>query len=640
MSQYQSPKYDSPNAQGYENDFDIFIKNGTPKFSEEAFAQMMRQYLSDSHEDATTSFEEQGSTAQCAEVYRPYHSQEHPFGGHGSQYGGGGEAVNPTDTVNYAPTQVTNESQTITSATPKYQSKRAEKRAALEAQGIDFGIDFRKKDEVKKIDGVLHVRYRDEWKPAVYHYELRAEMIAKAPPELYAHCPARGLGETDVECGRLEAMSRENGNRISKRDFKARMPPTVLKQNGRVAPLISENAIGMRRLRFRDLAGLLAWDSREGSSERKKALVQCIPSKIMAQIILDNNTRIHRDLTKEEILFINRANRGLNPQKAGSKKLSDDERQQREAAKDVKLEGFQPVNEPAWPYLDDPDNNQAAIARARMSLGLLPAEPNPPLSSTHGVAIDNQESEEQKCNSASKSKAQSYGSRTEGKKRFWNEEMESSNLDIITRAKRRCDFTEFGVNVSNQNSSLSHDLDSEDLVVLRHDHELRTSAQYLSYVPRPVRNVTPRHESLPGEPKFAHRILQGELETRWVNPLLEGPLQGSQTLPHTIRPFEGQFTSATASNTDHGQYFERGAHPAQPLDYRLEVPTNEAEGATVRGYIGLAEADYSRYLGVDPPNLGSGDASYIDQWWKLQALFAGHWPLGSEPPRLWRCDEH
>lgn len=79
-----------------------------------------------------------------------------------------------------------------------YLSKRAIKRAALEANNVDFGNDFRKKGRVEYINGELHVQYRSRMKPAVYHHTLRAEMIAQAPPSRYEHTPKSGNDVLDV----------------------------------------------------------------------------------------------------------------------------------------------------------------------------------------------------------------------------------------------------------------------------------------------------------------------------------------------------------------------------------------------------------------------------------------------------------
>ncbi|KAL8926705.1 MAG: hypothetical protein Q9208_002779 [Pyrenodesmia sp. 3 TL-2023] len=320
-----------------------------------------------------------------------------------------------------------------------YRSKRAIKRAALEAINVDFGNDFRKKGKVEYINGELHVQYRSRMKPAVYHHTLRAEMIAQAPPSRYEHTPKSGKDvldvtsfheahrawgfanrgmmpdicfqwlpaddrvtkapgpmmhngrividtennpvrdwdipcclSSDVEGGRLEAMSRENGNKISKRDFRARMPPKVLKRDGEWKDLMGETALGMRRIRFRDRTALIAHNPREGSSERKKALIQTIPAHVMAQILTTNSVRCWRDTTKAERVYLDSVNAGHHLNKAGSNRLTDEVREDRNVPRDLKLLDFTVVNQVAWPYVDGVDNDVEALAIARESLGLSP----------------------------------------------------------------------------------------------------------------------------------------------------------------------------------------------------------------------------------------------------------------------------
>ncbi|KAL8761962.1 MAG: hypothetical protein Q9184_001976 [Pyrenodesmia sp. 2 TL-2023] len=320
-----------------------------------------------------------------------------------------------------------------------YLSKRAIKRAALEAKNVDFGNDFRKKGKVEYINGELHVQYRSRMKPAVYHHTLRAEMIAQAPPSRYEHTPKSGQDVLDVtsfheshrawgfanrammpdicfqwlpandkvtktpgpmmhngkividtennpvrdwnipsclssevEGGRLEAMSRENGNKISKRDFRSRMPPKVLKRDGEWKGLMGETALGMRRIRFRDRTALIAHNPREGSIDRKKALVQTIPAHVMAEILITNSVRCWRDTTKAERVFLDSVNAGHHLNKAGSNRLDDEVREDRNVPRNLKLLDFTPVNQVAWPYVDGVGKDEEALALARESLGLSP----------------------------------------------------------------------------------------------------------------------------------------------------------------------------------------------------------------------------------------------------------------------------
>ncbi|KAI4176100.1 MAG: hypothetical protein LQ346_007959, partial [Caloplaca aetnensis] len=93
-------------------------------------------------------------------------------------------------------------------------------------------------------------------------------------------------------------------NKISKRDFRSRMPPQILKRDGEWKDLMGETALGMRRIRFRDRTALIAQDPREGSLQRKKALVQTIPAHVMAEILTTNSVRCWRDTTRAERVFL------------------------------------------------------------------------------------------------------------------------------------------------------------------------------------------------------------------------------------------------------------------------------------------------------------------------------------------------
>ncbi|KAL8728634.1 MAG: hypothetical protein Q9181_005284 [Wetmoreana brouardii] len=322
----------------------------------------------------------------------------------------------------------------------EYKSKKEKRRAGLEASGIEYGADLKAKGNVAKIDGAIYVRYREEFQPAVYHADLRAEMIAQNPPDRYLHPPARGVDDLDltsfwpshatwgfqnrddrpdilfeflpterravrdpgvmrhngrividqdghpirdwsvpaclsseVEPGRLEAMYRESGNKISKQDFRARMPPLVPDGNGGHKAVVTLTAIGMRRIRFRDLAGLFATDPRQGSKARKKALIQCYPPETLAEVLMRNSTRCFRDLTMAEIAYVDTTNRGANPEKAGGRALSKDQRKLQQARKDGILENFEPPNPTAWPYDGDMDDKKA-VAVAREFLGFSPVD--------------------------------------------------------------------------------------------------------------------------------------------------------------------------------------------------------------------------------------------------------------------------
>ncbi|KAL9029603.1 MAG: hypothetical protein Q9196_002177 [Gyalolechia fulgens] len=575
MSRFLSSQDNLFDGAEYYHQFDLPIDDGPNMWYDEGFTQTMQQFLSDSHEDGISTSGQQRTSAEWLYSNDPSRWQGFPIEGHDAHYGG---VIDPALAVSHVSAEPTNDSRIQSSEPYIHLSKRAAKRADLEARGIEFGTELTRKGAVMEIDGVLHVYYEDEWRPAVYHQTLRAEMIAAAPPELYLHTPARGIAADDVtsfwephrtwgfnvranrpkvlfewlplidrstpepgpmmhngqividlsnhpvrdwaiplclssevEAGRLEAMTRENGNRLSKRDIRARMPSTVVKRNGRNIPPISEHAIAMRRTRFRDQAGLLSWNPRDGSLGKKRALIQCIPADIMGQILATNDTSCFRDLTQEEMTFIDRANRGLNPEKAGSRQLSANERERRLAVKDVKLKNFEPINETAWPYMDSPDNDDLAISRARMKLGLPPLESDH-AQEFHGAPVNDEKTENHPGGSTHPAINQVV-STCGRKKRLRDEDLGSPSTDGgDMRTKRRCDSAD----LEKDGLSSAKIGSSEYLVASSYDDEVRHYAEYLSFKPRQAPRATSPDEPHSATPNFAHNILQGE-ETREID---------------------------------------------------------------------------------------------------------------------------
>ncbi|KAI4237969.1 MAG: hypothetical protein LQ349_001430 [Xanthoria aureola] len=72
--------------------------------------------------------------------------------------------------------------------------------ARLAADSIEIGLIRMPKAKVKQMNGKLHVELSPRnWVPAVYHNDIRAELVAQAPPQLYDHQPAAGSqGQLDV----------------------------------------------------------------------------------------------------------------------------------------------------------------------------------------------------------------------------------------------------------------------------------------------------------------------------------------------------------------------------------------------------------------------------------------------------------
>ena len=103
----------------------------------------------------------------------------------------------------------------------------------------------------------------------------------------------------------MEAIVRSNVAIISK-DFQQRMPP-------RNAP--TENALSMRRTRFRALAGCLSWREREGTNTFKDYLDELVPLTFLR----GNSTKNFRDLTPLEVAAMKKGNLGQYPSRSRKK---------------------------------------------------------------------------------------------------------------------------------------------------------------------------------------------------------------------------------------------------------------------------------------------------------------------------------
>ncbi|KAI4143259.1 MAG: hypothetical protein LQ341_002960 [Variospora aurantia] len=466
--------------------------SSTPAFTVDRFTQLLQQFLSDGHEGFQPQVEpvsqatQQRPSASYPALGDTWDDQLQPSQSHANhraplhdqtgtlplnfdnaysdsfQHDATGLSYNnrlgtmeapiaigsPTEQSTVGAVEATNEKPGTASMKPggKRSSNRAfeadedEKRPRKKVRTLKAGDAEKRprKSKTEIINGQLHVEYRSRMVKAVYHSELREEMLKKAPPDLYLHAPDRGRSDLDqtsfwpshrtwrfdqregrpeilfqflpaydtvtalpgpmkhpdgriiidnkdtivrnwpipaclsseVEGGRMEAMSRENGNLISKRDFLARMPPQILKADGEWKEPVSDTAIGMRKNRYRARTGLLAFHPREGSLEKKKSIVQCIPKDFMAQILTSNSLRCWRDSNDTEVAYVSKASEGKHLAKAGSKRLPDDVRADRMVGKNMKILSFKPPNPDAWPYVKGIEDDDAAIALASKSLGL------------------------------------------------------------------------------------------------------------------------------------------------------------------------------------------------------------------------------------------------------------------------------
>lgn len=129
-------------------------------------------------------------------------------------------------------------------------------------------------------------------------------------PELPLLCSSKMSG------AELEAISRTNPE-IPLSAIRARMPWPF--KGGNLCAPPELNALRMRMRRFRNNAGLIAWNKREGSRQIKEELFKILGSKC----IHENSTRsFGRDLTKEEVDKVLGVNEGTAPQRSRRKKRS------------------------------------------------------------------------------------------------------------------------------------------------------------------------------------------------------------------------------------------------------------------------------------------------------------------------------
>ena len=280
------------------------------------------------------------------------------------------------------------------------------------------------------IDGRLYVQsVSGARRPAVYHSDIRADLVAQAPPRLYAHLPASGVDNLDVTTfyephrdwgfndrkDRPEAcfMWLRHGDPILQKpgymmhgdsivldhftDLPMRdlpMPSCISTEieGGRMEAMIRIhghqiitkeairarmpkipredarkmiNTLGMRVAKFRSVAGLPSSNPKGGSSAKKFALVQCIPIQTMEQILIENSTRSFRDLDDKETSYIKAATQGSKPEKAGSRETTSEKRAILHAKSNKSKGGYEPVNPKAEPFEEKIDDDEAAINAAQ-----------------------------------------------------------------------------------------------------------------------------------------------------------------------------------------------------------------------------------------------------------------------------------
>ncbi|MCJ1422813.1 hypothetical protein MMC29_000693 [Sticta canariensis] len=175
-----------------------------------------------------------------------------------------------------------------------------------------------------------------EYKPTVWYNEGRVVLDADNHPILdYKVLPATLSSELS---GRdMEAMKRLD-LRISRKDFRARMPRTILKKgdaNGLVErPLYTLSAIGMRTARFRKENGLISWTEREGTDSIRSHTMKRMPQAH----ITANSTQGMSVPTLFEQEDSQTSNKGKYLARAGRHALSDDTRKERARKENQRLQ--------------------------------------------------------------------------------------------------------------------------------------------------------------------------------------------------------------------------------------------------------------------------------------------------------------
>lgn len=135
----------------------------------------------------------------------------------------------------------------------------------------------------------------------------------------------------------MENIRRED-TRITLKDFRARMPRHVQTKNGSSKPLGGLSALGMRMSRFRLGAACPAWNEREGSD----AIQAYVKGLLSAEGLAANSTEELSGLTQWQQAECQKSNKGLYPERAGDRALSQEERKRRNETEAARLATLNP----------------------------------------------------------------------------------------------------------------------------------------------------------------------------------------------------------------------------------------------------------------------------------------------------------
>lgn len=135
----------------------------------------------------------------------------------------------------------------------------------------------------------------------------------------------------------MENIRRED-TRITLKDFRARMPRQVQTKNGSSKPLGGLSALGMRMSRFRLGAACPAWNEREGSD----VIQAYVKGLLSAEGLAANSTEELSGLTQWQQAECQKSNKGLYPERAGDRALSQEERKRRNETEAARLATLNP----------------------------------------------------------------------------------------------------------------------------------------------------------------------------------------------------------------------------------------------------------------------------------------------------------
>ncbi|KAL8677845.1 MAG: hypothetical protein Q9186_005757 [Xanthomendoza sp. 1 TL-2023] len=644
----------------------------TPEIHDDLYLRMKQAFESQEGEHGSLSVPEQQSSvgAYGSEIqggHVPTLSKYTPLAELALTQDNAGNLVNQTESIS------------------KYRPKRDKSRAKRSYKGVE-----QKKARVQKRNDVLCIIMDGHWYPAVYHHEIRAEIIEENPPERYTHQPEKGdtvldvtsfwmphrdwgfaarqdrptvlqewqpritaMGVPDlwkhndnivldsggipirdwpipgclssqVEAGRCEAIIRESGHIITNHDLIVRMP-WIHGSDGIWRPPIKDGGLSMRRNRFRDLSGLPSNNPRQGSTEKKLALIQLIPAVVMEDILLTNSTQGFRDLTKDEMKFLQMSTRGLHPEKAGSKLLDPEERKKAKQSKEKSLNNFRPVNPTSEPFGNDPDDRRALDrVRRRRGLAHLNASENGILHQGRHEHLPGSPSPYLGHSSASSQTlgrwdTSDYGTpearseiRDIGQKRGRGEECGNSEDPAGASKKRR-----HGVS-----------LDSE------HFHTFE-GLEFVSDLSLTEPNPDP--QTLKKDTPYV-------LELIHQNDNIQLALASSNTADGLFDPGNPRRAAVTAQETPYltnAESIETADNNSirnlmLGPDHRFKAPSNDLEASTIARFIQYSESEAERWLDIRPPTWYG--LSYMEHWDLLTVWFAGKWST-NDVPNLWRSPE-